>query len=118
MGQTMEHVGNEEEASESASNDAVVASLGRSVGGHARFGAKESDSLEQKRKMSWRETAQQKLRLSAADFVLVTWPGDQFRERVGNQLLSLARERERIYGQKAGEGCVTFVTSSIFVLFT
>ena len=33
-----------EETSEGASNDAVVASLGRSVGGHARAGASESGS--------------------------------------------------------------------------
>ena len=45
-------VGNEEEASEGASNDAVVASLGRSVGGHARVGASESDSPEQTTKIS------------------------------------------------------------------
>ena len=37
-------VGSEEETSEGASNDAVVASLGRSVGGHARAGASESGS--------------------------------------------------------------------------
>ena len=43
-------VGNEEEASEGASNDAVVASPRRSVGGHARIGASESDSPEQKKK--------------------------------------------------------------------
>ena len=49
----VKHVGNEEEASESASNDAVVASLGRSVGGYARVGARESDSPKQNRKMSW-----------------------------------------------------------------
>ena len=30
----VKHVGNEEETSEGASNDAVVGSLGRSVGGH------------------------------------------------------------------------------------
>ena len=65
-------VGNEEEASESASNDATIASLGRSVGRHARVGESENDSPEQKRKMSWRGTAEQKLLLSAADFVLVT----------------------------------------------
>ena len=41
-------VGNEEEPSDSASNDAVVASLRRSVSGHARIGASESDSPEQK----------------------------------------------------------------------
>ena len=66
------HVGNEEEASKDASDDAVVTSLRRSVGGNARVGASESDSPEQKKKISWQETAQQKLRLSAADFVLVT----------------------------------------------
>ena len=60
------------EASEGASNDAVVASLGRLVGGHVRLGSIESDSPHQKRKMSWRGTAQQKLRLSAADLVFVT----------------------------------------------
>ena len=36
--------------SEGASNDAVVASLGRSVGGYARVGARESDSPKQNRK--------------------------------------------------------------------
>ena len=71
----VKHVGNEKEASEGASNDAVVASLGRTVGGHARVGASESDSPGKKKKTSWRGTAQQKLRLSAADFVIgdVTW---------------------------------------------
>ena len=39
-----------EEASEGASNDAVVASLRRSVNGHARIGASESYSPEQKKK--------------------------------------------------------------------
>ena len=57
------HVGNEEEASESMINNAIVASLGQSVGGHARLAASESNSLEQKRKMSWRGTV---------DFGLVT----------------------------------------------
>ena len=38
-------VGNEEETSEGASNDAVVASLGRSVGGHIRVGASESENV-------------------------------------------------------------------------
>ena len=42
----------EEEASEGASNDAVVASLRRSVGGHARIGVSDSDSPEQKKKYS------------------------------------------------------------------
>ena len=37
----VKHVWNEEEASESTSNDAIVASVGRSVGGHARLGASE-----------------------------------------------------------------------------
>ena len=54
-------VGNEEEASKGPTNDAVIASLRRSVGGHAREGASESDSPEQKKKISWRERAQQKL---------------------------------------------------------
>ena len=67
-GQVLKHVGNEKEASEGASNDAVVASLGRTVGGDARVGASQSDSPERKKKTSWRGTAQQKLRLSAADF--------------------------------------------------
>ena len=39
-------------ASEGASNDAVVASLGRTVGGNARVGASESDSNEQTKKIS------------------------------------------------------------------
>ena len=34
----VKHVGSKEETYEGASNDAVVASLGRSVGGHARAG--------------------------------------------------------------------------------
>ena len=42
-------VENEEEASESASNDAVVASLGRSVGGHSHLRASESDSRAEKK---------------------------------------------------------------------
>ena len=47
----VKHVRNEEEAPESASNDAVISSLGQSVGGDARVGAaSESDSLEQKRR--------------------------------------------------------------------
>ena len=46
-------VGNEEEASKGASNDAVVASLRRSVGGHPCVGASEGDSPEQKKKISW-----------------------------------------------------------------
>ena len=46
----VKHVGNEEEASEGASNDVVVASLGWSVAGHAHVGASESDSPDQKRK--------------------------------------------------------------------
>ena len=68
----VKHVGNEKEASEGASNDAVVASLGRTVGRQARVGVSEGDSPEKEKKTSWRGTAQQKLRLSEADFVLVT----------------------------------------------
>ena len=49
------HVKKEEETSEGASNDAVVASLGRWVGGHAHVGASKSDFPEQK--ISWRGTA-------------------------------------------------------------
>ena len=56
----VKHVGNEEETSESTSNGAVVASLGRSVGGHARVGASESDSLEQKRKCPGKERLSKK----------------------------------------------------------
>ena len=41
----IKHAGNKEETSEGASNDAVVASLGRSVGGHARVGASESENV-------------------------------------------------------------------------
>ena len=41
----VKHVGNEEETSEGASNDAVVASLARSVGGHAHVGASESENV-------------------------------------------------------------------------
>ena len=67
----VKHNGYHEEASESVSNDAVVASIGHTVGGHAHLGVSESDSLVQKRKMSWRGMAQQNLWLSAADFVLV-----------------------------------------------
>ena len=37
----VKHVGNEEEASESTSNDAIVVLVGQSVGGHARLGASE-----------------------------------------------------------------------------
>ena len=44
------HVRNKEGASESASNGAIVASLGRSVGRYALTGASDSDSPEQKRK--------------------------------------------------------------------
>ena len=40
----VKHVGSEEETSDDVSNDAVVASLGRLVGGHARAGASESGS--------------------------------------------------------------------------
>ena len=40
----VKHFGSEEETSEGASNGAVVASLGRLVGGHARVGASESGS--------------------------------------------------------------------------
>ena len=47
-------------------------SLRRLVGGHACVGASESDSPEQKKKISWQETAQQKLLLIAADFVVLT----------------------------------------------
>ena len=38
----VKHVGNEEETSEGARNDAVVASLGRSIGEHAPVGASDS----------------------------------------------------------------------------
>ena len=41
VGKRVKHVGNEEEASESTSNDTIVALLGRLVGGHARLGASE-----------------------------------------------------------------------------
>ena len=54
-------VGNEEEASEGASNGAIVASLRRSVGEHARVQPSESNNPEQKKKISWKKTAQQKL---------------------------------------------------------
>ena len=40
----VKHVGNEEETSEGASNDAVVASLGRSIGGHAPVGASKGEN--------------------------------------------------------------------------
>ena len=53
----VKNVGKEEEASEGASNDGVVVSLSRSVGGHTRVGASKSDSLEQKKEILWRETA-------------------------------------------------------------
>ena len=47
----VKQVRNKEEASEGASNDAVFASSGRTVRGHAaRVGASVSDSPEQKRK--------------------------------------------------------------------
>ena len=68
----VKHVRNEKEASEGASNDAVIASLRRTVGGHTRVGVSKSDSPEKKKKTSWHGTAQQKLWLSTADFVLVT----------------------------------------------
>ena len=42
----VKHVGNEEETSEGASNDAVVGSLGRSVGRHTPVGASESEPSE------------------------------------------------------------------------
>ena len=47
------HVGNEEEASEGASNDAVVALLGKSVGGHARVGASESENGSDSESSKW-----------------------------------------------------------------
>ena len=53
----VKHVKKEKETFEGASNDAVVASLGRSVGGHAHVGASESEFPEQK--YIRRETAQQ-----------------------------------------------------------
>ena len=43
-------IGNEEEASEGASNHTVIASLRWSVGRHTCIGASESDSPEQKKK--------------------------------------------------------------------
>ena len=46
----VKHVRNEEEASESTSNDAIVALVGRSVGGHARLGR------AREKKVSWRKT--------------------------------------------------------------
>ena len=49
----VKHVGNEEETSEGASNDAVVASLGRSVGGHARVGASESENVSDSEASEW-----------------------------------------------------------------
>ena len=49
----VKHVGNEEETSEGASNDAVVASLGRSVGGHARVGASENESVSDSEASEW-----------------------------------------------------------------
>ena len=65
-------VGNEEEASEGASNDAFVASLRRWVGGHARIEASESDSPEQKKKYRGEKRLNKKLLLFTTDFVLVT----------------------------------------------
>ena len=50
--EVINHVGNEEETSERASNDAVDASLGRSVGGHARLGASESENGSDRKSMS------------------------------------------------------------------
>ena len=44
----VKHVKKEEETSEGASNDAVVASLGRWVGGHSHVGASKGDFPEQK----------------------------------------------------------------------
>ena len=40
----VKHVGSEEETSEDVSNDAVVASLGRLVGGHAPVGASKGEN--------------------------------------------------------------------------
>ena len=64
-------VGNEEEASEGASNYAVVASVRRSVGGHVRIGASKSDSPEQKKKYRGEKRLNKKLLLLPTDFVLV-----------------------------------------------
>ena len=49
----VKHVGNGEEASVGASNDAVVASLGRTVGGHARVGAGESEDGSDSESSKW-----------------------------------------------------------------
>ena len=53
----VKHVGNEEETSEGASNDAVVGSLGRSVGGHTPppppVGASESENGSDSKSSEW-----------------------------------------------------------------
>ena len=52
----VKHVGNEEETSEGVSNDAVVGSLGRSVGGHAPVGASESENGSDSESSEWSMT--------------------------------------------------------------
>ena len=47
------HVGNEEETSEGASNDDAVGLLGRSVGGHAPVGASESENVSDSESSEW-----------------------------------------------------------------
>ena len=68
----VKHVGKGGGTFEGVSNDAIIVTLRWTVGRHARIGASESNAPEQKKKISWRGTAQQKLQLSAANFVLVT----------------------------------------------
>ena len=49
----VKHVGNEEETSEDASNDALVGSLGRSLGGHAPVGKSESQNGSDNESSEW-----------------------------------------------------------------
>ena len=92
----VKHVENEEETSEGASNDVVVASLGRAVGGHAREGGSDSNFpwLSGAEKISWREKV--RLRLGDVAWRPVTREG-------WKPTVKPRSKRERIYGQKAGE---------------
>ena len=83
--------------------NAVLASSRRAVGGHARVGASESDSPEQKRKYP----GEKWLNKTAVNNCGGLRFGDGLETSCSRRLeptLKRRSKRERIYGQKAGVG--------------
>ena len=95
--------GTRRKPSEGTSNDAVVVSLRRSVGGHARIGASESNSPEQKRNLVARNGSTKTTVISDGLFGFGDIAWRPVTQEGWKPTVKRRSERERIYGQKAGE---------------